>query len=172
MIDKKSALEVAANAAILLSAVLFCGILINAAVTERNAREEARPYHRGDRMESIRGLNLDRSATSLLLVLRSSCRFCNESLPFYHRLLDSARNAGVASVALMFDTQNVAGLYVQKNELQVREVVAIQGNQLRRVSGTPTLILIDRTGTVINSWIGKLSEDGESEVFDAIRHVK
>ena len=36
------------------------------------------------------------------------------------------------------------------------------------VSGTPTLILIDRDGTVRDSWVGKLSEAQATKVINQI----
>jgi hypothetical protein len=37
------------------------------------------------------------------------------------------------------------------------------------VSGTPTLVLIDGSGTTTNLWVGKLTAEGESEVLDTLR---
>jgi hypothetical protein len=36
-----------------------------------------------------------------------------------------------------------------------------------KISGTPTLLLIDRTGTVVKAWVGILSGRQELEVMKA-----
>lgn len=36
-----------------------------------------------------------------------------------------------------------------------------------KISGTPTLLLVDKTGTVLNAWIGMLSPRQELEVMRA-----
>ena len=36
-----------------------------------------------------------------------------------------------------------------------------------KISGTPTLMLVDRSGTVLNAWIGMLSPRQELEVIRA-----
>jgi hypothetical protein len=38
---------------------------------------------------------------------------------------------------------------------------------LVKISGTPTLLLVDRSGTVLNAWIGMLSPRQELEVMRA-----
>jgi len=53
--------------------------------------------------------------------------------------------------------------YLDNLGLNVDEIVQSPLNSVG-ASGTPTLLLIDNKGAVINSWVGKLSDDAAKEV--------
>jgi hypothetical protein len=36
------------------------------------------------------------------------------------------------------------------------------------VTGTPTLVLVDSTGRIVDFWVGKLSEVEQQEVIEAV----
>jgi hypothetical protein len=58
--------------------------------------------------------------------------------------------------------------YLKKLGVEVGEVRQVSMGALG-LSGTPTLILVDGNGTVSNFWVGKLSQDGESDVLSYLR---
>ena len=37
-----------------------------------------------------------------------------------------------------------------------------------KVSGTPTLLLVDNNGKVLDVWVGMLPEDRQQEVFEVL----
>lgn len=164
-------LEVTANVSIIACALVFAALLVHNGVLQRSAREAQRPYQRGERIEKVGGLETDGSSATLLLVVRSTCHFCAESVPFYHRLLEQAAKKQVRAVAVVYDRADVGSAYVAASGLRVQQVVALERNELLRVTGTPTLILLDKSGTVVNSWVGKLASDLETEVIEAVRHA-
>ncbi len=58
--------------------------------------------------------------------------------------------------------------YLKQHEVSVDEVTQSQLDTLN-VNGTPTLLLIDKSGVVKNSWFGKLSPDQQSDVLNNLR---
>jgi len=52
-----------------------------------------------------------------------------------------------------------------KSEGLTAQVLAGVPLERLKISGTPTLLLVDRTGTVLNAWIGILSPRQELEVM-------
>ena len=104
-----------------------------------------------------------------MLVLRKGCHFCEDSAPFYQRLVTQQRQSGShASIVAVFpDPADVAKEVVQSEGLAVE---AISGVPLERlnVNGTPTLLLVDRTGMVLKAWMGVLSPRQELEVMRAV----
>jgi hypothetical protein len=167
--SRTAKLEVVANMSIVISGIFFCALAGYTVIAQRSAREAQRPYHRGDQFDAVRGLETRGPSPTLLLVIRSTCRFCNESVPFYRRLLDESAKRRVRAVALMFDQPEAGTAYIARTGLHVQQVVAVDGSQLTGIAGTPTLILLAKSGVVVNSWVGKLTADTETEVIEAVR---
>lgn len=164
-------LEAVANISIIVSAVVFCVVMLRVARVPADAHDATRPYLPGERIEAIKGIEPSTAKPTLLLVVRSTCPFCTQSMPFYRQLLDRASALHVRAVALVFDRQEVGEAYLETNGLSPHQTIALDGNQLVRVKATPTLILIDASGKVINSWVGKLGSQAESEVIEALRRA-
>lgn len=103
------------------------------------------------------------------MVLRKGCHFCEDSTPFYQRLVAQQQAASSPIVAIFPDTADAVKEVIQSEGLS--GVLALSGVPLEKlkVDGTPTLLLVDRSGTVLKAWIGVLSPREELEVMKAIR---
>ncbi len=102
---------------------------------------------------------------TLVLALSNSCHFCTESAPFYKRL---AQNKGQTRiVAVLPQSLEDGRAYLERLRVSVDEIRQLPLNKIG-VNGTPTLLLVDSSGVVKNSWIGKLASDQEGSVFDAL----
>src|SRR5712691_2254173 len=80
----RRSLEVAANVAILIVAVIVIARLLAATRTPK-----AKPLAPaiGAKL-SLTGVKWEENGRTLLLVLQKGCRYCEESAGFYHRLYD------------------------------------------------------------------------------------
>jgi hypothetical protein len=60
--------------------------------------------------------------------------------------------------------------YFRQHGVPLEAAVTLQPGHASRlkVSGTPTLILVDRNGSVLGVWIGKLKPEAESAVLSAV----
>jgi thioredoxin-related protein len=104
---------------------------------------------------------------NLLMVLQSGCRYCTESATFYKRLTQEAAGKGVKVVAVLPQTVEEGNQYLQKLGVQANEVRQGSLDDLQ-VSGTPTLIMVNNQGEVVNSWVGLLPPDKETEVLASL----
>ena len=125
------------------------------------------PYTAGEHIDSMPAV-IGQGRT-LLMVLSSTCRFCSQSMPFYREIRTAAPSNGDAPprfVALHFpsDSNDTMKTYLESHAFQADEIVGLQRGMLDRVSGTPTLILVETDGTVIGSWRGLLNEVAEADV--------
>lgn len=127
------------------------------------------PIKVGEPLTKVKEIDWSRHDRTLVLALRVGCRFCEDSMPFYNRLA-TMRNAGQpnAEIVAAFpeDTTTVRE-YTNSLGLTVESFANIPLKKLN-APATPTLILVDRNGRVIKSWLGKLTADREREVIDAI----
>ena len=55
--------------------------------------------------------------------------------------------------------------YLRLHGLTVDQIVSVAQS---RVRGTPTLLLVDRSGVIEAVWLGKVSRDVEQEIISAV----
>lgn len=166
MMKWKSGLDVAANVAILCVCILIGVIGFKKFVFtySHNAVEIPR---KGSRIE-LGGVNWDRAERTLVLALSTKCHFCNDSADFYRRLAPAA--AGVPVVAVFPQSTDEARAHWTGQNLPFGGVEFAQAPTGRLpISGTPTLILVDRKGVVLRAWAGKQLASGEAEIIHAVQ---
>jgi len=116
---------------------------------------------------NLTGVDWAHNEQTLLLVLDQKCRFCTESAPFYQRLTQLATNSRVRLIAVL--PQDVAASREYLDNLKVPiEEVRQSSLDVMRVEGTPTLILVNGKGEVMEAWAGRLSTEEENEVLKRI----
>ncbi len=70
-------------------------------------------------------------------------------------------------MAVFPDNADAVKDVVQSEGLGIHALAGVPLERLR-TSATPTLLLVDRSGTVLNAWIGMLSPREELEVMRAM----
>ncbi|MBI1872496.1 MAG: hypothetical protein HYS05_01245 [Acidobacteria bacterium] len=124
-------------------------------------------YTVGEQLPNLDGVNFGGAERTLVLVLRSTCVFCTKSMPFYRRLSVERRAwPSLQIVGAAVEDPVVFGSYLREQNLRVDRVITLKPGVLR-LSGTPTLILVDKSGHLVGNWIGELRPEGEREVMSA-----
>ena len=123
-------------------------------------------YEPGDKL-TIDGVDFKAANKTLLLVIRSTCRFCTESMPFYKTLM-AARSSQARIVALTPETVEVGAGYLGSHGVQLDAVVSTPLTAVK-VRGTPTAILVSNAGSVEKVWQGRLDSKSELEVIAGLR---
>jgi hypothetical protein len=91
-------------------------------------------------------------------------------MPFYRRLvaLRDQHQIDTQLVAVFPDSEGEARGVLKDARLDsVRLASGIPLSRIN-VTGTPTLLLVDRRGVVSRAWPGELTPDGEGEVLKAL----
>jgi hypothetical protein len=117
----------------------------------------------GDRIEPIAGVDLTASPKTLVMAIQSSCHFCSESMAFY-RELAGKKSTRIRLVVVAPDDPVVARAYVAANGFSPDAIASADLTSMR-VSGTPTLLLVNPSGVIERAWMGKLTTTGEKEVL-------
>jgi thioredoxin-related protein len=163
-------IELVANILIIVVALLLGGVIVQkyffappSAVSNQPPRLEPKI---GLAM-NVPDVNWSQQPKTLILALQSGCRFCNESAPFYKRVIESVKDKNVKLVAVFPTAVEESAAHLQKLGLSNMEVKQSSLGSLQ-VSGTPTLILTNEKGEVTNYWVGKLSPDKETEVINKL----
>jgi hypothetical protein len=159
----------AAKITILLALLALVGLFAHGYMRRKSRADGMRPGARGALMPSIAGVDFEAKEKTLILALNVNCVFCEKSLPFYERLLKNEQRQGYRSqtVAVFPNKEAEVVDYVRLNRLRVKAIPDFDFSSIG-VGGTPTLLLVNEDGTLINSWAGQLSGEGEEEVLRAI----
>jgi hypothetical protein len=164
----KSGLELAANIAILCVCVLIGVIGVKKFLLNSPGAAVLMPQ-KGARFD-LADVDWSRADRTLVMALSTQCHFCSESAGFYQRLLPAATVSKVPVVAVFPQPTNEAREYWTSRGLPLSGVALKQAPMERiQVSGTPTLIVVDRKGLILRAWAGKLPAQGEAEVIKAIQ---
>lgn len=159
-------IELVANIAIIIVAVLLCITLGKRFFGPSVQNPPSNEIAAGTSM-SIPNVDWSKSNRTLVLALQKDCNFCTESAPFYRALTSAAPSKAIRLLAVLPQEESVAREYLKSVDLQIGEVRQLPLSSIN-VRGTPTLILLNSSGTVIKSWVGKLPDAKQKEVLDML----
>jgi thiol-disulfide isomerase/thioredoxin len=133
------------------------------------ARQTPPVYAAGEKLAPIAGLTLDTDRPSLLLVVRSGCNYCKQSVPFYQQLVQEVREkqAKVRLVGVCVESNEACAEYFKTTKVAVDRTVGVEPGTLK-IAGTPTLLLVDQKGTVSSVWTGALAKDVEQRLLKTV----
>lgn len=167
-------IELAANMAIMVVAALLCVVLVkNYIIPKSVSTTDSVAIKNQDQLISagaklpLSGIDWRENGRTLLLALSTTCHFCSESAPFYQQLLKE-RSGNIRIVAVLPQSISDSKDYLNRLGVAVDDIRQAQMSSLG-VRGTPTLILVDNNGVVVNSWVGKLPKAEEAKVIDQVQ---
>lgn len=162
-------LELIANILIILAAISVICVIINKYLisSSTGSTQQVRVQPKIGNKVNLPELDFSQKPRTLILVLQKGCRFCTESAPFYKRLKDSTTNQKTKLVAVLPSKIEDSIAYAREIGIPDLEIKQSALNNLQ-VSGTPTLILTNNNGEIINFWIGKLPPEKEEEIINQL----
>lgn len=165
----KNVLDVTTNVVVVLFAVVAIGALVKNHFAPDGVSTNG-AVMKGSAFPEIAGVDYKLAPRTLILALNVDCRYCTRSVPFYNSLVE-ARNErpGKLNIVAAFINPD-AGLvqsYAEDKRLSVQTIAGVDLDKLG-IHMTPTIVLIDSTGKVLDSWRGALQPDAEREVFAAL----
>lgn len=163
----KKAFEVGANLAIILVCCLLAW-----KVFSRNSKPsslgDSSTQLQGEVIPPFPGHSWISHRKTLVLAIRRGCHFCEASLPFYRKLisLENADKLRAHVIAILPDNRESGSAFLYHEGIQVDGIFDQPLGNLK-ISGTPTLLLVDSNGRVAQAWVGQLTAEGESDVIAA-----
>jgi hypothetical protein len=114
------------------------------------------------------GLDWNRAQKTVVFYLSSSCRYCTESGPYYRRLVaNNLDSNSFRFIAILPQPTEMSKDYLNRMNLSVNDIFQAELDSIG-VVGTPTIMLVNEFGVILNVWTGKLSNDGEREVLSVL----
>ncbi|MGH9736006.1 MAG: TlpA family protein disulfide reductase [Candidatus Acidiferrales bacterium] len=146
------------------------GLLVYIALALANPRRSKLPPRsaplRPGHAVSISGVDWGKTRHTLVLALQTGCHFCAESAPFYKALLKEQTGSWQA-IAVLPQTVEQSTAYMRAKGYSIAQIYQLDLRSIG-VSGTPTLLLVDRNGKLEKEWVGKLQPSVENEVAQTL----
>jgi thioredoxin-related protein len=108
---------------------------------------------------------------TLLLALRDGCHYCKDSAPFYKKLTEFERSGAIKDfhiLAVFPDPSEIVSDLLKSEQLDLDSISSVDFEELG-VTGTPTAVLVDQSGRVLELWVGELSDIGQQTLIDKLR---
>jgi thioredoxin-related protein len=167
---EKSKLDTIANIAIILVCIIAAVILIRNNFFPGSSRPAGAPPEakKGETYAELRQVVPAGTDRALVLALSPTCHFCNDSMPFYKQLLDQRNQKGSAVKVIAAvpgdDVKSDEEKNFTSHGIQPDSIIAVDFKKIR-VPGTPTVLLVDNQGKILDVWVGKLDGSREREVL-------
>lgn len=165
----KNSLELVTNIAVLLIALVVLGNFAWHYLSPKPRLRLQSGLQKGDPFPELQSIDYSNSPQTLLIAISSRCEFCSESVPFYKQVSDAGLESSNSTriVAVFPDPEDEARQYIQQKHLSMSFVARVNFKALNLVA-TPTVILVDNTGKILDFWIGKPSKEAEQQILKAI----
>jgi hypothetical protein len=164
-------LETATNIAIIVLCVVASAALIRNFFFRPQGPQAPDQVKVGERIEAVKPILPAGSARTLVVAISPTCHFCNDSMPFYQRLMSERDKKGsavkVVGAVPSPDVQKAEAEHLATAQVSFDGLSPVDFQKIK-VPGTPTLLLVDAAGKVEKVWVGKLDESGEKEVLAAL----
>lgn len=117
---------------------------------------------------SLAGADWSKSDRNLVLALSTTCRFCSESAPFYRELVRDAAERGIQIIAVLPQALSESRSYLDGLGVDVQNILQSPLDSVK-AKATPTLLIVDKTGTINKAWVGKLESQREKQVIASLQ---
>ena len=169
--NSSNKLEALSNLAMTTVAVLLSVVLVKELLLPQ-PKPTAAPARQGvskgaSLKASLRDVDWARNGRTVVLAISTQCHYCTDSAPFFQKLWKE-KPPNTKVLAVLPQPVSDGREYLNKEGVHVDGVKQVSLNTIG-VIGTPTLLLVDKTGTVAEVWRGKLPADQEEAVLRALR---
>lgn len=165
----KRNLEVATNVAVLIAAVLVATYFVLLFIRSPSEAPIGGGPEPGVRLVAPEGHDFARYDQTLLLVLSTQCAHCEADVPLYRDLATATGRAdcGHGLLALFPNDAEAVSAFQAAHDFWAPSVADVSLSSYG-VTGTPTVMLVDRRGAVERVWVGELSPEREKEILDLV----
>lgn len=161
-------IEVAANTAIILVAIILGFVLVKKFVlADEPAPNSPRQPQVGSSVY-LTGADFSSKDKNLILALKKGCKYCTESASFYQKLAAAAGEKNVSLMAVFPHSAEEGQAYLKELNVPVAENKKADFATLG-VGGTPTILLVNKEGEIQKYWVGKLKPEQETEVLNSLQ---
>lgn len=168
--NTRERLEFLTNLMVLLVAVSILLVLaLNYIGGQKPVPRIVEGLQKGQQLPAISGLDYSGATSTLLIAISTQCTYCNQSIPFYNQLADLKVKGKISprSIVIFPDSDDEVEPYARQYQLQTDYKSSVDFEQLK-LAGTPTMILVDQNGNVVDFWVGALQPEAQQHLVNSL----
>lgn len=163
-----SRIEALSNWAVIVTAAVTITVLVKQTFFESDHKLDSNTEQLVGKPLSYSGGQLTDRELTVVLVLSTNCRYCDESIPFYTKLSSiRGKSSGIRFVALFPQSSAAGKEYLQRNGIMTDKVISTRLADVG-VRGTPALLLVE-SAKVQQVWLGRLPRSGQEDVLSTLK---
>ena len=164
----RSYFETATNLVVLVVVTLIAAIFAWGVIQQQSPLNVWDGLQKGKTFTAVPSVTFGSTSRTLIFAMNSKCGHCNESIPFYRQVIDVARrNNNVQMVFISSEEENLFKDYLSQARLKVSSRSPVDLASYG-IASTPTIIMVDNEGRIIDFWVGKLSHESEEQLIKAV----
>lgn len=169
----KSYLEVATNVAVLMASLVVLSVYGLSYLAGKPKTVLTVGLQKGQTVRALPQHDFGSSSQTLIIAMNTECHFCTESVPFYNQVIETqqALDKPTRVIAIFPNTEEEVKRYTHQQRLKADTISGVNLSALN-LSATPTVILVDSGGRVLDFWIGKLAENAEQQIIKSLSSPK
>jgi thioredoxin-related protein len=164
----KNKVEIATNILIVLVVLLLGGHYLKAHLGHSSSSDTELTI--GNKLESPKGYNWREHDQTLVVAVHKGCVYCERSYPFYRQLesLEHDNHLKAHMLVVMPDDPLSGAALLAEQGITSQRIANIPLISIK-VSGTPTLLLVDANGRLLQRWVGELDASNTEAVLAQLR---
>ena len=161
---QEKGLERASNIAVIVVAVVVVFTLLH---REFHSSNPSQASLKGTHF-SLSTVTTAPSKVNLVLGIFTVCHFCEQNVGFYQQLSQLEAPGKLAFYTVFPQNTADANAFLNQKAIHPNGVVSSPLSKYK-ITGTPTLLLVDASGKVQEAWVGALDAARQAEVVQTIR---
>ena len=158
-------IEIATNIVILLAVLLLGGSYLKARFGHHDQGLVV-----GSKIDPPKGYNWHEHGQTLVVAVRKGCGFCERSYPFYRQLegLENDNHLKAHILMVLPDDPFSGAALLSAQGIKSQSITNMPLSSIN-VPGTPTLLLVDASGRLLQRWVGELDASTAGAVLAQLR---
>ncbi|MFA5897559.1 MAG: thioredoxin fold domain-containing protein [Hyphomicrobium sp.] len=155
---RRLTLDTATNVGLLVASAMMTIVLGQRLWSQYLSSPTVPPtYQQGDTFPEVERVNYGASDKTVVLFVASTCKYCTQSMPFYEELARGRTLLRTQLLAVGFEPESTITSYLAGHRVQTDAVLSTLSRKFK-FAATPTLVVLDSKGVVLNQWVGALNE--------------
>ena len=157
-------LEFVTGAVAFVALVFLCSyVAINQFKLHSTAHVVTQGLEKGQQLPRLSAIDYKTTRATMLIALDTECQHCIKALTFYKEIARTAK-PNLQILAVFPNGNGSVQEYAKRHELGFATQSSVDLSQLN-ILATPTLILLDNDGRIVDFWIGGGLPDSQSEIM-------
>jgi thiol-disulfide isomerase/thioredoxin len=154
-----------ADIALILTCLVVGGVVVMRQFARSPSEATSADTYQPGETVALPAVDFSTAEQTAVIVVKRECAFCTKSMPLYRKLGQASAKApgALGFVIVSLNSVEETRAHLKSEGVVATHVLSVQSGHLR-IRATPTLVIVNRDGRVVKTYVGMLSGSQEEEV--------